>query len=967
MAQRIWMILSLLMFQSCSFFGQNASNNSSAGPLASFSIQQISSQKVILDASHSSSFLGEFDDKEAGYLEYRWTFRDLDGDNLSPQIGFDPQGSLSEKNLILVNGGSLQIKNKQEAPSVQYYAPTGGVQNIDVPVCLEVRDASETQNTSPQAGLICQNISLKSSATLPPQSSHPTIGGVISGLLGTVVLQNNNGDNLTLTSSGGFTFATALENGDTYQVTVLTQPSGQTCSVSSGTGIALANVTDVSVVCSDVTYTVGGTVAGLVGTLVLENNSGDDETINANGTYTFNTPVASGANYAVTIDQQPVGQTCIVSNGTGTIASNVTNVNIVCATTTFTVGGSVVGLSGTVVLQNNGGDNEAILANGVYTFNTSVNYAGGYLVTVLTQPAGQFCSVSNATGTAYSNITNVGVVCADIYSLGGVFTGIPSGSSVTLVDNETGQTLLVNGVVSSTGSFTFASPYQVTDPYDVTVQAQSGTLVCSLVNKTGTFTGVNVTNMELNCSPKLCSSVEPKYLKHCAPTANDAMGSSSRVSISENFAAVATPLDDANSDTTPSNNALADSGAVLVYQRDELSGYWHAVDFVKASNLQASDWFGYAVSIDGIHKRMIVGARQEDSNSALNPANNSLSASGAGYIFERDATGDWVQVAYLKHPSPDATDNCGSAVAIDGDFAVMGCPDEDSNSDTNPANDSASASGCAIVYQRSGGGAWAQQDFLKASNLGASDQFGTDVAISGDYIMVGSPGEDSNTDVLPGNNSSSNSGAAYIYHYDGVSNWAQQDFLKASNLGASDNFGLSVDVTEEGYAIVGARNEDSNSQASPANNSASASGAAYIFEWDGVSNWAQQAYLKHPSPTANDLFGIGVGISGNYAVVGAQSEDSDGPYAINELSSGSGAAFVYVRSGGGVWSQDQYLKAFNQTAGDAFGTGVSIHEGQIAIGAINEDSIGTSPFNESASNSGAGYIFEYDSGGWVGN
>lgn len=233
--------------------------------------------------------------------------------------------------------------------------------------------------------------------------------------------------------------------------------------------------------------------------------------------------------------------------------------------------------------------------------------------------------------------------------------------------------------------------------------------------------------------------------------------------------------------------------------------------------------------------------------------------------------------------------------------------------------------------------------------------------------MVGSPGEDSNTDVLPGNNSSSNSGAAYIYHYDGVSNWAQQDFLKASNLGASDNFGLSVDVTEEGYAIVGARNEDSNSQASPANNSASASGAAYIFEWDGVSNWAQQAYLKHPSPTANDLFGIGVGISGNYAVVGAQSEDSDGPYAINELSSGSGAAFVYVRSGGGVWSQDQYLKAFNQTAGDAFGTGVSIHEGQIAIGAINEDSIGTSPFNESASNSGAGYIFEYDSGGWVGN
>jgi hypothetical protein len=86
----------------------------------------------------------------------------------------------------------------------------------------------------------------------PPPASEYTVGGTVSGLSGTVGLLNNGGDYLSISSNGGFTFLTSLGDGASYAVTVGTQPAGQTCEVSRGTEtIASANVTDVSVTCSD--------------------------------------------------------------------------------------------------------------------------------------------------------------------------------------------------------------------------------------------------------------------------------------------------------------------------------------------------------------------------------------------------------------------------------------------------------------------------------------------------------------------------------------------------------------------------------------------------------------------------------------------------------------------------------------------------------------------------------------------
>jgi len=164
-----------------------------------------------------------------------------------------------------------------------------------------------------------------------------SIGGTVSGLSSTgLVLQDNGGDNLTVNNSGAFTFATKVNSGGAYAVTVAIPPSGQTCAVANGSGTAMANVTTVVVSCTSTapTVTVGGTVSGLTGGgLVLQNNNGDDLTVVSNGSFVFGTALGSTATYSVTVKTQPTSpaQGCTVTNGSGTAAgANITSVTVTC-------------------------------------------------------------------------------------------------------------------------------------------------------------------------------------------------------------------------------------------------------------------------------------------------------------------------------------------------------------------------------------------------------------------------------------------------------------------------------------------------------------------------------------------------------------------------------------------------------------------------------------------------------------
>ena len=330
----------------------------------------------------------------------------------------------------------------------------------------------------------------------PSVSTSYTIGGTLSGLSGTVVVRNNAGNDLTLKADGAFAFTDAVIAGNPYAVTIAQQPQGQTCTVTAGQGTATANVSDVRVVCTAVTRTIGGTISGLTGAVVLQNNAAETLKASSDGAFAFPTPVSIGTAYVVTVAVQPSGQTCSVSRGAGTAGADpIDNVAVVCSSNSYTVGGALSGLVGTAVLQNNAGDALTISADGTFTFPVPVAYGSGYAVTVTAQPATQTCSVASGSGTmSAANVTNVKVVCAtNAYAVGGTISGL-SGSLV--LQNNAADNLSA----SASGVFTFATPVATGSTYNVTVLAQPVSQTCTVTNGAGIVGSANVSNLVVACT-----------------------------------------------------------------------------------------------------------------------------------------------------------------------------------------------------------------------------------------------------------------------------------------------------------------------------------------------------------------------------------------------------------------------------------------------------------------------------------
>ena len=291
------------------------------------------------------------------------------------------------------------------------------------------------------------------------------------------------------------------------------------------------------------------------------------------------------------------------------------------------------------------------------------------------------------------------------------------------------------------------------------------------------------------------------------------------------------------------NNAAQSAGAVYVFTRSVATWSQHA--YVKPSNIDAGDFFGYSVSLNADGSVLAVGAFDEDgSGRGINPpVDNRAAGSGAAYVFTRAGT-SWTQQAYIKASNSEPQDSFGVHVALSdpGTTLLVGSLDEDckatgvnARSCDNDWNDDVSM-GAAYVYVRNGT-TWSEQAFLKPSNTGANDWFGGRIALSGDgnTAAISATNEDSGAKGINGrqnDESADEAGAVYLFTRAGTT-WQQRAYLKGSNTEAYDEFGSSVALDRTGTTLVAsAKGEDSAARGINGNqtsNAADEAGAVYVF------------------------------------------------------------------------------------------------------------------------------------------
>jgi hypothetical protein len=446
-------------------------------------------------------------------------------------------------------------------------------------------------------------------------------------------------------------------------------------------------------------------------------------------------------------------------------------------------------------------------------------------------------------------------------------------------------------------------------------------------------------------------------------------------------------------------------------------GPWAQQAYVKAVNNDANDFFGQAVALDG--DTLVVGAPNEQAcdNSITNGTGASsdntceLFTAGVGAVYVYKRTGSvWAQEAYLKASDTDTGGTVdpmqfGTSVAISGNTIVVGAPNKNVSAtdegavyvfvrsgatwteqakltaiqQSNSANfghDVAidadtivvgarndTPGGAVYVFTR-GGTVWTQRDRLQSPNEQAADQFGYSVSVSGNTLVAGAYSEDGNSPIVHGvsgptgannNEGATDAGAAYVFTRSTFTGtWTHQAYLKRSNLAAQDQLGTSVAIAAD-TIIVGAPGS---------------TGAAIVFT--RTSNiWTEQAILTVTNGDFLDGFGTEVALSSNTAIIGAPYEDSNSTFVVTGPTGGSGsldnsnpnagAAYVFLRSGSS-WAQTAYLKAPNNDANDQYGVCVAVSLNTVAVGANYESANDTAIINGTTgsadnSNSAAGATY----------
>ena len=311
-----------------------------------------------------------------------------------------------------------------------------------------------------------------------------------------------------------------------------------------------------------------------------------------------------------------------------------------------------------------------------------------------------------------------------------------------------------------------------------------------------------------------------------------------------------------------------------------------------ASDGSSSDSFGFSAGVSG--DCIAVGAFLADGATAH---------TGAAYVFRWNG-GAWVEEQKLFASDGANRDHFGVSVAIDGDVVVCGAPER------------SDLQGVAYVFRRTGNG-WVEEQRLTPSGDPPHARFGSDVDVCGDVIVIGAPGFDDR-------------GAAYVFRYDGTT-WGHEATLTDPNGSRDDSLGISVAV-EPDVALVGAYLGDGQ-QAD--------SGIALVFRRD-IGGWQLEQELSASDGASGDSFGVGVGLDGSRAVIGAPTHDQ------------SGAAYVFRRDFAGTWVEDAQLQRRGDMQGDFFADEVDICGERVIASTFAADSL-----------AGRAALFRDTGAGWV--
>lgn len=338
---------------------------------------------------------------------------------------------------------------------------------------------------------------------------------------------------------------------------------------------------------------------------------------------------------------------------------------------------------------------------------------------------------------------------------------------------------------------------------------------------------------------------------------------------------------------------------------------------------------------------------------------------GSVYVFEQQGVNNWVEIQKLEASDQFDYDRFGYAVDISGNYIIVGAYREDEDENGNNTLDNA---GSAYIFELIGG-VWTEVQKIVASDRDSDDEFGWSVAIDGTTAIVGAHIEDHDVNGL---NYMYHTGSVYIFDRDGGGVWNETQKIVAADRAPdmnypngysgedlADQFGGSVDISGD-YIIVGAHHHDYG-PSGPPSGALWSSGAAYIFERSG-GVWSQVQKIQNFDRESWDRFGYAVAVNGNFIAVGAYSEDEEEDGVSNPLTN-PGSVYIFERDGGGTWNPYQKIVPNDRSSGDHFGYSIEIRDTLMVIGTHSDDHDETG--GNLLTDAGSAYIFENNGGTWA--